>query len=77
MLLQQIVNGLVPGRISAFSALGFTRVFGAARVVNFADGEILMLGAFFTLTAAALLGLPVFAALAVGAACSSCGASVR
>lgn len=71
MLLQQIVNGLVLGSIYALSALGFTLVFGAARVVNFAYGEILMLGAFFTLTAATLLGLPFFAALAVGAAASA------
>lgn len=68
MLMQQIVNGLVLGSIYALSALGFTLVFGAARIVNFAYGEILMLGAFFTLTAMSWLALPFFAAMAVGAA---------
>lgn len=71
MLMQQIVNGLVLGSIYALSALGFTLVFGAARIVNFAYGELLMLGAFFTLTAASLLGLPFFVALAVGAAATA------
>lgn len=63
MLAQQLANGLVLGSIYALSALGFTLIFGAARVVNFAYGELLMLGAFFTLTIMTWSGLPFFAAL--------------
>jgi|TARA_B110000259_G_scaffold177523_1_gene214804 branched-chain amino acid transport system permease protein len=66
MLAQQIVNGLVVGSIYALSALGFTLIFGAARIVNFAYGELLMLGAFFTVTAMAVFGLSFFAALPIG-----------
>lgn len=66
MLAQQIVNGLVLGSVYALSALGFTLIFGAARIVNFAYGEILMFGAFFTLTAMNAIGLPFAAALPVG-----------
>ena len=51
MLAQQLANGVVLGSIYALSALGFTLIFGAARVVNFAYGELLMLGAFFSLMA--------------------------
>ena len=49
MIGQQLANGVVLGSIYALAALGFTLIFGAARVVNFAYGELLMLGAFCTL----------------------------
>ena len=71
MLAQQIVNGLVVGSVYALSALGFTLNFGAARIVNFAYGELIMLGAFFTLTAMTVLGLPFFVALPIGVAATS------
>lgn len=50
MIGQQLANGVVLGSIYALAALGFTLIFGAARVVNFAYGELLMIGAFCTLT---------------------------
>ena len=65
MLAQQLANGLVLGSIYALSALGFTLIFGAARVVNFAYGELLMMGAFFTLSVMTYSGLPFFAALPI------------
>ncbi|HET6236040.1 MAG TPA: branched-chain amino acid ABC transporter permease [Acetobacteraceae bacterium] len=63
MLAQQLTNGVVLGSIYALSALGFTLIFGAARVVNFAYGEMLMLGAFATLTLMNLLDISFFFAL--------------
>jgi branched-subunit amino acid ABC-type transport system permease component len=61
---QQLANGLVLGSIYALAALGFTLIFGAARVVNFAYGEVLMLGAFLTLTLMqAAAGIGFFVAL--------------
>lgn len=68
MLAQQIANGLVLGGIYALSALGFTLIFGAARVVNFAYGELMMLGAFFTFVVVTALHLPFFVALAIAMA---------
>jgi len=65
MIAQQLANGVVLGCIYALSALGFTLVFGAARVVNFAYGELLMIGAFFTLTVMQTLSIPFFLALPV------------
>lgn len=74
MIAQQIVNGLVLGSIYALSALGFTLIFGAARVVNFAYGQLLMLGGFATLFLAQYAGFNFFVALPVAmlamAACS-------
>ena len=63
MLAQQLINGLVLGSIYALSALGFTLIFGVARVVNFAYGEFLMLGAFLTLTTMTVTGMDFFIAL--------------
>jgi len=63
MLAQQVANGLVLGAIYALSALGFTLIFGAARIVNFAYGELLMIGAFFTVALTSALGLDFFVAL--------------
>src|SRR3990167_7099298 len=50
-LLQQIVNGLVLGAIYALIALGYTMVYGIIALINFAHGEIFMLGAYLGLTA--------------------------
>lgn len=63
MLAQQIANSLVLGSIYALCALGFTLLFGVARVINFAYGELLMLGAFSTLMAMQFMQVGFFVAL--------------
>ena len=45
-ILQQIVNGLTQGAIYALIALGYTMVYGVLRLINFAHGDVYMLGAF-------------------------------
>ncbi|HEX2953639.1 MAG TPA: branched-chain amino acid ABC transporter permease [Bacillota bacterium] len=53
-ILQQTVNGLALGSIYALIALGYTMIYGIAKLINFAHGDVLMLGAFagfFILTA--------------------------
>ena len=55
---QQIVNGLVLGSGYACIALGWTILLGVARLVNFAHGQLYMLGAFATWYAMVRLGLP-------------------
>jgi branched-chain amino acid transport system permease protein len=45
ILLQQIINGLVLGSIYALVALGYTMVYGIINLINFAHGEVLMVGA--------------------------------
>ena len=42
---QQIVNGLVLGCMYALIALGYTMVYGIIKLINFAHGEVLMMGA--------------------------------
>ncbi len=65
MLAQQIANSLVLGSIYALCALGFTLLFGVARVINFAYGELLMLGAFSTLAMMQFMRVGFFVALPV------------
>lgn len=65
MFAQQLTNGLVLGSIYALCALGFTLIFGVARIVNFAYGEILMLGALVTLSLMAYLNINFFVALPI------------
>ncbi|HWN96228.1 MAG TPA: branched-chain amino acid ABC transporter permease [Methylomirabilota bacterium] len=45
-ILQQLVNGLALGAIYALIALGYTMVYGVLRFINFAHGDVFMLGAF-------------------------------
>ena len=46
MLLQQIINGLTVGGVYALIALGYTMVYGILELINFAHGEIYMIGAY-------------------------------
>jgi len=55
-LLQQLLNGLFLGSIYALIALGYTMVYGVLRFINFAHGDIFMLGAFTGLYAHKWLG---------------------
>ncbi|HEX8552976.1 MAG TPA: branched-chain amino acid ABC transporter permease [Abditibacteriaceae bacterium] len=54
--LQQCVNGLVQGAIYALIALGYTMVYGVLRFINFAHGDVYMLGAYFGYFTARWLG---------------------
>ncbi|MGY8525992.1 branched-chain amino acid ABC transporter permease [Paracidovorax citrulli] len=59
IFIQQIVNGLVLGSIYALIALGYTMVYGILGIINFAHGDVLMIGALTALSA--ILGLQAFA----------------
>ena len=56
-LLQQLVVGLVNGAIIAIIALGYTLVYGIIELINFAHGDLYMLGAFTSLTAIGAFGI--------------------
>jgi branched-chain amino acid transport system permease protein len=82
---QQIVNGLVLGSIYALVALGYTMVYGILGLINFAHGDITMIGALVSLTivqllAAAGVPVPVVLVLAGGTAvlvCAILGLSIE
>ena len=85
VFLQQLVNGLVLGSIYALVALGYTMVYGILGLINFAHGDIVMVGALVTLTVAQALagsGLPPVVVLGVAAAaamlvCVSLGVTIE
>ena len=62
--LQVIVSGVSQGCIYGLIALGFVLIYKATETVNFAQGELMMLGAFVGVTATTVLGLPYWAAIA-------------
>ncbi|MEW6466812.1 branched-chain amino acid ABC transporter permease [Tibeticola sp.] len=55
ILLQQIINGLVLGSMYALVALGYTMVYGIINLINFAHGEVLMIGAMTSWTIIGLM----------------------
>ncbi|MHB8836413.1 MAG: branched-chain amino acid ABC transporter permease [Candidatus Methylomirabilia bacterium] len=57
-VLQQGLNALQLGSIYALIALGYTMVYGVLTMINFAHGDVFMVGAFLCFAAAALAGLP-------------------
>ncbi len=77
--IQQIINGLVLGSMYALIALGYTMVYGIINLINFAHGEVLMVGALVAWTVVTLLadaGLPgwlmlLIALLAAMAVCTT------
>ena len=77
ILLQQILNGLVLGSVYALVALGYTMVYGILQLINFAHGDVLMVGAMVGVTVVGLLaksGLPgpVLLLIALGCAIPVC-----
>ena len=58
LYLQQIASGVAVGCVYALVALGLVLIYKATETINFAQGELLMLGAFFAYTAIELFGLP-------------------
>ncbi|MEK7232036.1 MAG: branched-chain amino acid ABC transporter permease [Pseudomonadota bacterium] len=85
IFLQQIINGLVLGSIYALVALGYTMVYGILGLINFAHGDIVMVGALTALSVIAglaggavpaplILGLALFAAILV---CVALGVSIE
>ena len=61
-LLQQILNGLSLGSIYALIALGYTMVYGILKLINFAHGEVFMVGAYTGYYAAISLGIEHYGA---------------
>jgi branched-chain amino acid transport system permease protein len=74
ILIQLTISGLAIGAIYAFIALGYHIIFTTVKILNFAQGEIVMLGALIGHTFHVLLGLPILLTFfLVGAVCSILG----
>ena len=85
IFLQQIINGLVQGSVYALVALGYTMVYGILGLINFAHGEVVMVGAMVALSVAKALaasGLPpllilLIALLVAAAVCMLLGYGIE
>lgn len=77
-IIQQLLNGLTVGGIYALVALGYTMVYGIIKLINFAHGDLFMVGTFIGLLAVNLLVSNFFvAALVAMAACGILGIFVE
>lgn len=65
-LLESLLSGLSLGSIYALIALGYTMVYGIAKMLNFAHGDIIMAGAFSIIVFTATCGLPPIVAILLG-----------
>lgn len=73
-LIQQLINGVSLGSIYALIALGYTMVYGIIKLINFAHGDIYMMGGYAGFFATAVLKLPFFPALVLSMlACAALG----
>ena len=63
--IEQLINGLRTGSIYALIAIGYTMVYGIAKMINFAHGDIIMVGAYALYFSISVLRLPVPIALLI------------
>ena len=63
--IEQLLNGLRTGSVYALIALGYTMVYGIAKMINFAHGDIIMVGAYTLYVAVSLFNLPIWAAIII------------
>ena len=63
--LQYLINGISIGSVYAIIALGYTMVYGIAKMLNFAHGDVIMMGAYICFCATNYMGLPVWLAIPV------------
>ena len=71
IFIQQVINGLMLGSVYALLALGYTMVYGIIKLINFAHGDIYMLGAYFGYFFIKVLHLNFFIALVLAMAFSA------
>src|SRR5947209_7531645 len=87
IFIQQVLNGLVLGSVYAIIALGYTMVYGILGIINFAHGDVLMVGAMVALSAIGVMqnhfpGLPlslvlVIALLVAAVVCALVGYTIE
>ena len=78
IFLDSLINGLSLGSIYAIIALGYTMVYGIAKMLNFAHGDVIMVGAYVVFCGLQYWGLPpIVAILAAMAACTVLGITIE
>lgn len=76
--LSYLINGISLGSVYAIIALGYTMVYGIAKMLNFAHGDVIMVGAYVSFYATSLYGLPAWASVLVAAiVCTVLGVTIE
>ena len=77
-LIQTLISGLSLGSIYALIALGYTMVYGIAKMLNFAHGDIIMVGAYSVIVSAVTLKLPPIVAILIAVVvCAALGVTIE
>ena len=77
-LVETLISGLTLGSIYALIALGYTMVYGIAKMLNFAHGDIIMIGAYAVIVSVATLRLPAVVAILISVAvCTLLGVTIE
>ena len=72
--LQYLINGISIGSVYAIIALGYTMVYGIAKMLNFAHGDIIMVGAYISFSVTSYMGLPPLLSIVISmAVCTALG----
>ena len=74
LFLSYLISGISLGSVYAIIALGYTMVYGIAKMLNFAHGDVIMIGAYISFCVTQYLGLPAFVSVvAAMAICTALG----
>ena len=78
IFLSNLVNGISLGSIYAIIALGYTMVYGIAKMLNFAHGDVIMVGAYITFCAAQYWNMPLLVSLLIAMlVCTALGITIE
>lgn len=76
--IQYLISGISLGSVYALIALGYTMVYGIAKMLNFAHGDVIMVGGFTTYTICSTLGLhPIIGIIVAVAVCTLLGITIE
>ncbi len=77
-VIQYLVNGLSIGSVYAIIALGYTMVYGIAKMLNFAHGDVIMIGAYVSFCVTTYMNLsPVISVVAAVVVCTALGVAIE
>ena len=77
-ILQYLINGISIGAVYAIIALGYTMVYGIAKMLNFAHGDVIMVGAYISFCVTTYLGLPaIVSVIAAVIVCTLLGITIE
>ena len=76
--LNNLISGISLGSVYAIIALGYTMVYGIAKMLNFAHGDVIMIGAYVSFCATSYMGLsPLLSVLLAAAVCTVLGVLIE